>query len=123
MKPEELFSDLIAIQTFAKLYHLSTSKVEGSYATHMALSDFYNTLEDLTDSLIESYQGKYGIVKLNVRGVSENMAVIEKLKAFADMIESCTAFGDRNKNTYLYNQMDEIAKLTYQTLYKLNNLR
>jgi len=121
MKPAELFAELIAVQTFAKLYHLSVSKVTGAYSTHIALGAFYEGLEGLTDGLIESYQGKYGIVKLTIRGVSENMELIPKLEAFVSMIESCDAID--KKDTYLLNQMDEITKLTYQTLYKLKNLR
>ena len=123
MKPLELFGELIGLQTFAKLHHLAVSKVNGAYATHMALGDFYAELEDFTDGLIESYQGKYGVQGIEVKSQSISMPILNKLKAFANMLESCTAFGDRNTNTYLYNQIDEITSLTYSTIYKLENLK
>ena len=120
----EFFGELIAVQTFTKLHHLAVSKVTGSYATHMALNSFYEDLQDLTDGLIESCQGKHGVVKnIVVKSVSTSVPVIEKLKAFAKMLEMCGVFGEKDENSFIYNQIDEITTLTYQTIYKLENLQ
>lgn len=123
MKPLELFGELIGLQTFAKLHHLAVSKVSAAYQIHVALGAFYAELEDLTDTLIESYQGKFGVQGIEVKSQTINMPVLNKLKAFATMLESCTAFGEKSTNTYLYNQIDEITRLTYGTIYKLENLK
>ena len=121
--PSELFGELVAVQTITKLHHWTVSRTKDAYAIHVALGEFYDDLSDFIDNIIETYQGKYGIVPVKVNSVSIGMSITDKLKAFAEMIESCTAFGERNTNTYLYNQMDEIASLTYKTIYKLVNLK
>jgi DNA-binding ferritin-like protein len=121
--PSELFGELVAVQTLVKLHHWAISRTKDAYATHNALGEFYDAMSDLIDDLVETYQGKYGIVPIKVNSVSLGMSITDKLKAFAEMIEKCTAFGERNTNTYLYNQMDEIASVTYKTIYKLVNLK
>lgn len=112
------------MQAFAKLHHLAISKTNGALGTHLALGDFYNEIEDLTDGLIESYQGKFGVLKnLNIKSVNISISVIDKLRAFAKMLETCGCFGEKDENSFIYNQIDEIVTLTYQTIYKLENLK
>ena len=50
--------NLLHCVTNAHLLHLQST----SYAQHMALGAFYEGLEDLTDSLAETIQGKYGLL-------------------------------------------------------------
>jgi DNA-binding ferritin-like protein len=121
--PSELFGQLIAIQTLVKLHHWAVSRSRDAYATHIALNEYYDAMSDLIDNIIETYQGKYAIVPIKIAAVAIAMPITDKLKAFAEMIESCMAFGERTTNTYLYNQMDEIASATYKTIYKLVNLK
>ena len=124
MNVSELFGELHGIQVFAKLHHLAVSRTNGAYAIHTALGEFYDLLEDLTDTLIESYQGKFGVVKaVRVKDISVNAPASDRLKVFACMLECCTALGDKAENSYLYNQLDEIITLTYRTIYKLDNLK
>ena len=50
---------LLHAVTNAHILHLRAD----STATHLALGEFYPQLEDLVDSLVESYQGKYGKIE------------------------------------------------------------
>jgi len=121
--PSELFGELVAVQTLVKLHHWAISRTKDADAIHRALGKFYDAISGLIDDLVETYQGKYGIVPIKIAAIAIAMPVTDKLKAFAEMIEKCIAFGERNSNTYLYNQMDEIASATYKTIYKLVNLK
>jgi hypothetical protein len=57
----ELFGKFFEVKTQVhQLHHLTTS-----YAEHKALGKFYEQWDDLADSFIETYQGKYGRVAGN----------------------------------------------------------
>ena len=44
--------------TNAHILHFQTP----SFSEHMALGTFYSEIGDLVDSLVEAYQGKYGLI-------------------------------------------------------------
>lgn len=122
MDPKQLFEELLYLQTLTKQHHLAVSKVPGSYAMHIALGDYYSTIEGMTDTLIESYQGKYGVIKnLSVKESKITGSIAEKLKAFCSLLETKCPF-TKESDSYLCNQIDEIVMTTYQTIYKLENL-
>ena len=116
----KLISYLMHSRTQAHVYHLQTP----SFAAHKALNEYYDEIVDLVDGLVESYQGKYGIIT----GYS-NFALLE--------YQSCEAIQEyfRALNTtievlrqdisdsYLQNQIDTITELINSTLYKLKYLR
>ena len=52
-----LISLLFHSQVQAHIYHLQTD----SYAQHKALNDYYDAIPDMIDSIVESFQGEYGI--------------------------------------------------------------
>jgi len=52
-----LISLLFHSQVQAHIYHLQTD----SYAQHKALNDYYDAIPDIIDSIVESFQGEYGI--------------------------------------------------------------
>ena len=54
----KLVSYLFHSRTQAHVFHLQTP----SFAAHKSLNDYYDEIVELTDGLIESYQGKYGII-------------------------------------------------------------
>lgn len=119
----ELFGELVAIQTLVKLHHWRISKIKDAYSSHIALGELYDTLSDQIDRIVETCQGKHGIHAINVKGVTIETNIIEKLKGFVNRLESSLPFGEKTTNTYLYNQIDEIVSSFYQTIYKLENLR
>ena len=58
---EKLISTLLESRTQAHIFHWQTTG-PGSYATHIALQGYYDVLPDMIDTLVESYQGKHGII-------------------------------------------------------------
>jgi hypothetical protein len=98
--------------------HLQTK----SYSQHKALNKFYDEILELSDELIETYQGQYGIVT-----GYEKMIIIEPVTKIESYLEDCNAIflaaKDGFKDSHLKNIMEEIISLTYRTLYKLKNLK
>ena len=118
--PSEFFGKLFQIRNQIHIKHLRITGV-GSYAGHIALHDFYDSVLDLTDDLIESYQGKYGIINIEVKEACDTdpIKLLEELVRTTDGGSVYTMF----KETWIQNQIDEISTLTYKTLYKLKNLK
>ena len=112
-----VFSKLFEARDFAHKAHLETK----SYAQHKALNSFYDDILDLTDSLVESYFGKYGIQKINVAEV-KSADVITYFEDFVNFIEQAHA-SQPKKDTWVQNQLDEIIQTTFSLLYKLKNLK
>lgn len=57
----QFISTLFASRTQAHIFHLQTIG-EGSFAMHSALNIYYDDIVGLVDGLVESYQGRYGII-------------------------------------------------------------
>lgn len=112
--PAVFFGKLFEMRDCTHLMHLATK----SYAQHMALGDFYDSLLDLADGIIESYQGIYGIIGFSP-STCEDKDPIKYLQASYSFIE-----GSRSifKESWIQNQIDEILQLIASTLYKLKNL-
>jgi len=119
-KAAEFFGKLFQIRDQIHINHLRITGI-GAYSGHIALHDFYDEILDLTDTLIESYQGKYGLVEITIPTSSktEPITTLEDLAKLTDGGEAYSIFQD----SWSRNQLDEISTLTYQTLYKLKNLK
>ena len=119
MEPiNQLVSTLFASRTQAHIFHLQTR----SFAQHKTLQDYYDGIIDILDGFIESYQGKYGII----RGYS-SPAVFREDDDTVKYFEGLVKFVELNRerlpqDSYLQNQVDEIVSLIEATLYKLKNL-
>jgi len=117
----QFISTLFSSRTQAHILHLQTN----SFAVHKALNDYYDEIVGLTDSLVEGYQGKYGIVT----GYS-NVDLLESREC-ADVIKyfmALSIFVDRTRtqmpqDSYIQNVIDEIVDLINSTLYKLKFLK
>ncbi len=114
MKPEQFFAKLFQIRDSIHLAHLSTK----SYAQHVALGSFYEEILDLTDTLVESYQGEHGLVEITILA-STSESPIPTLEKFLDTLKDTK---DVFSDTDYLNIIDEMKTLTKQTLYKLKNL-
>lgn len=112
-----VFSKLFEARDFAHKAHLETK----SYAQHKALGSFYDDILDLTDSLVESYFGKYGIQKIEI-GQVKSQDVVTYFEDLTNFIEQAHTSVNK-KDTWVQNQLDEVLATTFSLLYKLKNLK
>jgi hypothetical protein len=115
----KLISYLFHSRTQTHIFHLQTQ----SFAEHMALNVYYDGIIPLIDALVESYQGKYGIIKgysnFNLMEYSNGQQVIAYLEALNKSV--CDIY-DTISDTNIKNQLDVITDLIRSTIYKLQNL-
>lgn len=114
-------STLMSSRTQAHIFHLQTP----SDSAHRALGAYYDAIVDLVDGFVESYQGKYGIVKgyTNI-----DLQEYQSCEAIIMYFTALSVFVDRARtqlpqDPYLQNQVDEISALIYSTLYKFKFLK
>jgi hypothetical protein len=114
---EQCISRLLHAVTLTHMYHLKSR----SFSQHMALGSFYEGLDDLVDSLIEAYQGKYGLIEDYETDAGEMPpSPLEYLIALNEYVaQSRTEFP---QDSELQNIIDEIVALIDSTLYKLRFL-
>ena len=118
----DMVSTLLHSRTQAHVFHLQT-KSQSSFAEHMALGGYYDEIGDHIDGIVESFQGKYDIVKnydtMDIENYSGKDQLISYFRGLDDMIEEKRK---GIKESYLQNQIDTIQQLIFSTLYKLRNL-
>ena len=103
----------------AHIYHLQTK----SFAEHKALQDYYEAIVDHIDSLVETYQGRYGILYGYQMGgtIKEDGGTIMYFQALCKFVEGIREAVPQD--SYLQNQVDEVVALIESTKYKLINLK
>jgi Family of unknown function (DUF5856) len=114
----DFLSSLNSCKQQAVFWHNQTT----SYAEHKALNKFYDQILDLLDDLVESTAGIYGRPKgYTVHAPTDYVSkqqVIDYFKKVYDYVQS------ERKNlyqeTWIQNQIDQIAQLVGQTLYLLS---
>ena len=122
---EKIISTLMASRDQAHIFHWQTTG-EGSFAAHLALNAYYDAIPDLTDTLVESYQGKHGIVSGYTPAEKfdnfDSKTVSNYFKGLSTYIERVY---DKipKEDTNIINQLDGVKDLIYTTLYKLENLQ
>lgn len=115
---EDLVSRVFAMRNAAHLAHWSTK----SYAEHKALGKFYDELIDKIDSIIEAYQGWFGLI-------GEVRMIVMSKKDIAEAIRTDLTWMSTNrdkickKNTMMENLIDDLMQLYSTTHYKLVNLK
>ena len=122
---EKLISTLMASRDQAHIFHWQTTG-EGSFAAHTALNAYYDAIPDLTDTLVESYQGKHGIItgytSADAFNEYDRTTAVKYFKGLAMFVERAYAKLPQ-EDTYILNQMDNVKELIYSTIYKLENLQ
>ena len=117
---EELIAKVFQARDCAHLEHWSTD----SYSKHQALSMFYETVIDILDSIVETYQGAFGKI--------ENLNKIKLEKSpnsdCVDLLfEQAVWIGLNGKKisreiSAVQNTIDELLAIYLKTLYKLKEL-
>lgn len=116
----QFISTLMSARTQAHVFHLQTP----SFAAHKALNEFYEDIVDTIDTLVESYQGKYGVVKgygnISLQEYQSCEAIIAYFNTLVMFIEKSRTM--ICQDSYIQNQIDELIALIYSLLYKLRFL-
>ena len=58
----DMIATLLHSRSQAHIFHWQT-KSQSSFAEHMALGTYYDEIVGLIDGIVESYQGKYDVIK------------------------------------------------------------
>jgi DNA-binding ferritin-like protein len=113
---------LLQSRTQAHIYHWQVTG-EGSDAAHRALQTYYDGIVDMVDGLVESVQGRYGIIHgyKMASALREDGNFITYFEALCKFVE--TTRKQIPQDSYIQNQVDEIVALIESTKYKLVNLR
>ncbi len=123
-KTSKDFSEMISLmlhsRTQAHTLHLQTK----SYPEHMALNGYYDGIGDWIDGLVESYQGKYGIIEsYKSYDLVSYKSTENTIKYLQDLCKKIEGLRDCCKDSYIQNQIDTICELINSTLYKLKFLK
>lgn len=110
-------SILFKSQVDAHITHLLQR--DKTLARHNAMSLYYEGIDDLMDTFIETYFGIYGVQEITV----DKCSVIENpILYFEDLFKEVEKSKGNIKESFLLNQLDEIQQLIAHTLYRLKNI-
>lgn len=114
----QFISTLFASRTQAHIFHLQTT----SYAAHVALGTYYDEIVDLADGLVESFQGRYGIIRGYTSPVSfkEDDQVVPYFEALSKYVEAIRQ--QLPQDSFIQNEIDNVVGLIESTKYKLKFL-
>jgi hypothetical protein len=115
---QKLFIKLFSSRQIAHNEHLKTDL----HSAHVALQEYYEGILDLTDDLIETYQGQFGLIDPIDDLFLNCEDIVEYLSAFALEINNLSVKIPA-QGQHLSNIMQEITALMYKTLYKLKYLK
>ena len=115
-----MMSLLLHSRTQTHTLHLQTE----SYPEHMALNGYYDSIGDIIDGMVESYQGKYGIIKgYKSFDIVEYKSTESTIKLLKELCEKVEKLRNCCKDSYIQNQIDTACELINSTIYKLKFLK
>jgi len=117
----QFVSTLLASRTQAHIFHLQTP----SFAAHKALNEYYDEIVDIIDGIVESYQGKYGIVTGYGNVALQEYQSCEGIIAY---FTTLCMYVEKSRqmlcqDSYIQNQIDEVVALINSTIYKFRFLK
>jgi hypothetical protein len=114
-----LVSGLLHSRTQIHIYHLQTK----SFAAHKALNDYYDGVVDIFDGLVESYQGKHGIIENYKCDGYDNYSSVNSAIEYLQKLDKTIESSRKSvKESFIQNQIDTAQELIYSTIYKLKFL-
>lgn len=115
----KFISTLLGSREQAHIFHLQTP----SFAAHKALQNYYEDIVELIDTYVESFQGRYGILKgySPTTQLYEDDSALKYFTALQDFVT--TAKAQLPQDGELTNTVDEITGLISSTVYKLKFLK
>ena len=120
---EELASLLLQSRTQSHSFHLGVKGI-GSHSAHLALGGYYDSIGDLIDGLVETYQGKEGLIQLSGIGVLDKNNDIKNIIKYFETLCNMVAKLRQNpklQDSWIQNDIDSVVSLLYRTKYKLVN--
>ena len=120
----DLLSMLMHSRTQAHVFHLRVSP--NGLSPHLALQTYYEDIIVLIDGITESYQGMNGLIEFKaVKGIDNDADKDNIISYFEDLVKFVHT--ERMKDglkeiSFIQNEIDNVEKLIYSTLYKLRNL-
>lgn len=114
---ETLVAKVFATRNAVHLQHWRTN----SYAQHVALGDLYDGLIDKLDSIVEMYQGAFGLIDNVDSEPVVGKDIIRHLTEEAKWINDNRETISRDVCA-IENALDDLAGLYHRTIYKLKNL-
>lgn len=122
-KPNEidLLSKLLHSRNQVHIFHIQAFPAS-HYAEHITLGDYYNSIGDLWDSLIEQLQGKNKKIYKGFKNYpfEDYVSCQQLVKYFEDLNKDITDKRNIYQGSEIQNTIDEIVSLINSTLYKLN---
>ena len=116
----EMMSILLHSQTQAHTLHLQTE----TYSEHKALQKYYEGIDGIVDGLVESFQGKYGIIKgYKSMDLQEWKSTEDTVKYMKGLCEKVIELRDCCEDSYIQNQIDTVCELINSTIYRLRFLK
>lgn len=119
MSIEELVSRVFATRNLVHLQHWKSQ----SFAEHSALGDFYETLIDGIDEIIEDAQGAFGLIgDVDCCRPVEMVSIIDHIADEAEWIEANRDAISRGCKA-LQARIDDFMSEYLRVVYKLSNLK
>lgn len=118
-----LASMLLHSRTQAHVFHLRVSPK--GLAPHLALAEYYDSIVGLIDGLVEGYQGMRGLIEFKpVKGIDNDASIENVITYFEDLLKFIQTERESEElsASWIQNEVDNVEKLIYSTLYKLRNL-
>jgi len=117
---KNMVSVLLHSQTQVHIFHLQTK----SFSEHKALQEYYEEIDGLVDGIIESYQGKYEVIKNYDSAKTEDYKSLDQVINYFKSLDTMIEKARKNvKESFIQNQIDTVQELIYSTLYKLKFLK
>ncbi len=119
----DLASMLLHSRTQAHVFHLRVTP--RGLAPHLGLQAYYEGIIPLLDGIVEPYQGMVDIIEFKaVKGIDNDASVENIISYFQDLIKFVKTERQKDElsDSWIQNEIDNIEKLIYSTLYKLKNL-
>lgn len=111
-----MFAELASLLFYSRDYAHRAHLVASSHAKHVVLDEFYKSLTEDIDRLVEVYQGRNGKVMIPVLSAEDDLSnPLAVLRSHLDVIERIS-FDDRAVCAII----DDISATYLSTLYKLS---
>jgi DNA-binding ferritin-like protein len=120
---EELASLLLQSRTQSHSFHLGVKGI-GAHSAHLALGEYYDSIVGLIDGLVETYQGKEGLIQLSGIGTLDKNNDIKNIIKYFETLCGMVARLRQNpklQDSWIQNDIDTVVSLLYRTKYKLVN--